>query len=61
MTNEKIIEIYNYCIGGYDIPFATMKKEVISFMSDIGVSNEELNDMKESERANLELEGYFDY
>ena len=61
MTKQRITDIHNYCIGGC-VPFKTMEREVKEFLNDVGgVSNEEINQLKKSERRELELEGYFDY
>tara|TARA_R110000744_G_scaffold278957_1_gene391160 strand:- start:41 stop:226 length:186 start_codon:yes stop_codon:yes gene_type:complete len=61
MNKQKIIDIHNYCIGGC-VTFKTMKKEVIQFLKEVEkVTDEELNQLKKSERTELELTGYFDY
>jgi len=61
MKKQKIIDIHNYCIGGC-VPFKTMEKEVEVFLKEVkGVTFKELNDLKKSERKELELTGYYDY
>jgi hypothetical protein len=61
MNKQKIIDIHNYCIGGC-VPFKTMEKEVSQFLKEVEkVTDEELNQLKKSERTELELIGYYDY
>mgnify|MGYP003656926897 FL=1 len=61
MNKQKIIDIHNYCIGGC-VPFKTMEKEVRQFLKEVEkVTDEELNQLKKSERTELELIGYYDY
>tara|TARA_R110002153_G_scaffold213095_1_gene365632 strand:+ start:406 stop:591 length:186 start_codon:yes stop_codon:yes gene_type:complete len=61
MNKQKIIDIHNYCIGGC-VPFKTMEKEVCQFLKEVAeVTDEELSELKKSERKELELTGYFDY
>ena len=61
MNKQKIIEIHNYCIGGC-VSFKTMEKEVHQFLKEVGkVTDKELNQLKKSERIELELNGYYDY
>ena len=61
MNRQRIIDIHNYCIGGC-VSFETMKKEVKEFLKEVGsVTDDELNQLKKSERTELELTGYYDY
>ena len=61
MNKQRIIDIHNYCIGGC-VSFETMEKEVKKFLKEVGsFTDGELNQLKNSERTELELMGYYDY
>lgn len=61
MNKKRIIDIHNYCIGGC-VPFKTMEKEVLQFLKEVDdITDKELNELKNYERTELELIGYYDY
>lgn len=62
MTTQEITEIYEYCIGGYNVPFSTMEKEVKKFLEeDRGNLKDEIRLLKDFEYRDLELTGMLDY
>ena len=62
LTKNEIIEIYEYCIGGYNVPFETMKKQVKFFLKkNRGNLNELIAELKQSEIKELKLTGFHDH
>ena len=66
LTKAEVYDIWNYCIGGYGVPYETKETEVYKFLEKYklnakSILKESIQEQKQEEQRELQLEGYYDY